>query len=318
MLSPTAPPLSASPRPTRAPARARPWHADPLLSALPLTLVAVGVTLLDPRSLLAYGYFFALTLVTYRVLFGTVRAEAIWLYAGYAAAAVGLYLLQLWLLPEYIGFSGGNGIGSDDCRFWAQISSSSTREISSDCNLLIKHNKLAYSRFVLGAAPWNLYHPLNILFVNVWGAALLPVATREVTAHFTRSPVSARWAFWLSALCPFTLSNSLILVRDGWTATGLIVAVLMLLRRRYLLMAAAVAFVFFLRGGSGALIAGVVAGLSLVVIPNSSSDPFGKLVRRAAVVVLALVGVGAVGLVVLPPAHVEGGSGRPSSVRTSS
>ena len=304
------PSLPAAPsRSAHATAGPRSWYADLLLSLLPLTLVAIGVTLIDPRSLLAYGYFLAFTLVSYRVLIGPVRAEVVWLYAGYAAAAVGLYLIQLWALPEYIGFSGGNGVGTDDCRFWAQVTDVGTRELSADCNYLAKHDKLSYSQFIKGIAWWDLRHPLNILFVNVWGAALLPVAVREVTTHFSRSPVAAKWAFGFSAVCPFTLSNSLVLVRDGWTATAFIIAVLMLLRRRYLAMVAAVGLAFFLRGGSGALVAGALAGLALVAIPNSSRDPYGRLVRRGAVVVLGLVGVGVVGMAVLPQLMMKGVGG---------
>jgi hypothetical protein len=263
-----------------------------------LAAVAVVVAAVNAPSLLPYLYYTGLTALTYRLYVGRVRDEVFALYAGFAAAAVGLYLIQLVALPEYRGLSGGLGVGTDDCSFFFQVSEPGALALPEGCQRYSGKGLHRYTRALSVLSVFPVRHPLDALFANVWGAAMLPVFVRGVASWLSGSGRAARSAFLLAAICPFTLSNSLVLVRDGWTATLLIGALAFVVHKRYVWAAVCVAAAMYLRMGSGALALVVLVFVGYASSVVSARRPTSRLVRMAAGAALGGLILGAVTLAV--------------------
>ena len=74
----------------------------------------------------------------------------------------------------------------------------------------------------------------------------------------------ARGAFFLIAICPFTLSNSLILIRDGWSAMLFVGALYFFYELKFVRMVTLTALLFYLRVASGLQLVMVLGIVSLV------------------------------------------------------
>ncbi len=276
------------------------------LAMLALMVQVAAISVINVVSVLCYLYFLLLTLMLYRLLIGKWSVEPLFLYAFYSFLVIGLYSLQYWTLPKYVGFSGPLGIGTDDLGYYLGAADSIPDELMSSSlsypyNLafLPRYDLLSYSRLIRFVTVLPIHHPFDVLFFNALGAVFVPVFTREVAFMLTGQRRVAQTAFGLVAVCPFVLSNSLILVRDGWTATLCIGAAYFLLKRRYLLMIALTALLFYLRVGSGLLSLTVLFSLALLQIVRSRAGAMEKF--------FFVCGIGVVGILValsiLPVAH---------------
>jgi hypothetical protein len=95
---------------------------------------------------------------------------------------------------------------------------------------------------------------LDLVFPNLILLTLIPFAVRDLACVLSDEK-TGRYAFILTAVCPFLLANGLILVRDAWVASFMALAPLLAIQRRYLWLAAIVAFSFYIRFGTGLLTA---------------------------------------------------------------
>lgn len=197
-----------------------------------------------PSGVLGFLYFLLLTLFFYKLLLHRNILEPLLLYGLYTFLAISLYALQYWSVPEYIGFSGPRGIGTDDGFFFSQIATSIPYET-------YVANITPFSKLLHFVSLYPVTHPFDILFFTVMMTVFIPVFTREVALIITNQKKVAKLAFILVGICPFTLSNALILVRDGATVALFMGSLYFFLKRQYLTMGILASLLFYVRIASG-------------------------------------------------------------------
>lgn len=261
-----------------------------VLSILAIFVEVAVILVINAASVFNYLYYFLLTIIVYRLLVRKRGLEPLSLYAFYSLLIIGLYLLQYWCIPEYLGFSGTLGFGTDDSRYFWQIADSLPPNFPVPPYF---SPPLPYCMLVKFVTVLPIHHPLDALFFNALGAVFIPVFTREVAFMLTGQRRAAETAFKLVMWCPFILLNSLVLIREGWVTALSIGAIYFLLKKRYLSMLALTALTFYLRIGSGLLL--LVGLFSFIVL---------QVIRRRTSVAnkfLYVCGVAVIGVLVVLP-----------------
>lgn len=266
-----------------------------------LLFVTAIVSVQSTVALLLWG---TVAFLVHRFLFkGRGEFDGMAIFVFYSWAALILFLAQLWAYPEYCGFSGpGFGIGTDDSFFYSQVARGLPWDFPVRQAYLL--NIHPYSVFLRTAgAPLSLVfsstHPLDFLYFNTFGLSLLPLLTAGMATALFREVKTTRVAFWTVLLCPFIMSNGIILMRDGWVATMFAGALWCCLQRRWLIMLVFLAGALYLRLASGIMLVGSLLVLGPIYFSSSSEsgewyrpDGLLRLVFPVAVVGLVLtVGV---------------------------
>jgi hypothetical protein len=249
-----------------------------------LTAEMTFVASVNLESALAFVGYLSVTLLVYRYLVGELHLEAIGLYAFYAFLTILIYEVQIAEAPSYLGFSGGRGFGTDDSYFFSLLA----ERVPYDMNLRQYYAGYdhPYTNFLNTAKFYKVHHLFDIIWINLVPAVLLPVLTRALAYSLTDNENVARGAFFLMAICPFTLSNSLILIRDGWSAMLFVGAVYYFYELKLGRMAILAALLFYLRVASGLQLVMVLGIVSLVFYFRADR----KWVRRSILGGLALTG----------------------------
>ena len=222
-----------------------------------LLFVTAIISVQSTVALLLWG---TAAFLVHRFLFrGQEEFDGLAVFVFYSWAALILYLAQLWTYPEYYGFSGGLGIGTDDSFFFSQAARGLPYDFPVRPGYFL--NLHQYSVFLrVAGTPLSLVfsrtHPLDFLYFNTFGISLLPLLTAGIASAFFRDARTTRVAFWTVLLCPFIMANGVILLRDGWVAAMFAGAVWSFLQRRWLVMFVFLAGVLYLRLPSGIMLAG--------------------------------------------------------------
>jgi len=260
-----------------------------MLAMLALLTNVVLIGIVNFSSILGYLYFLLLTLILYKWLVGKTDLEPVSLYALYSFLVIALYLLQSWAYPDFMGFSGS----TDDARYYVHVADSlpSNFPVTMATSGRVRNYELLM-RFI---SWYPVTHPFDILFFNVLPLVLIPPFTRRVAVILTRREDVGKMAYKLVMLCPFLLSNSLVLVRDGWTAMTCIGAIWFFLRTKYVRMGFLIALSFYFRIGSGLLLTFVLLFLVLLRFIQKRG------INRKLLYVIALLTVVGITLLVLYP-----------------
>jgi hypothetical protein len=272
------------------------WERASRYWSLPVMAVSGAlVTLINVTSLIPFFYFLLLAIVVYGIAFRRFSAEVIMLYGVYSLLSIGIFLIQHWTLPEFYGFSGGVGIGTDDCRFYQQAAANPPNFPSHCYQIAPGHS---YSVFIRALSPLGIYHPLDVIWVNVVGSMLTPLFVREAAKGIFNNTEIAFASFLFASICPFLLSNSIILIRDGWTATLLIGGIYFLLEKRYVILLVTVVLLFYLRVASGAMALGALVFVAWLMYREARVHKFLRPLLLGTVVgVIALVALYAVPII---------------------
>jgi hypothetical protein len=244
------------------------------------------VAAINLESALAFVGYLGVTSAVYRVLMGELRLEAIGLYAFYAFLTLVIYEVQFAEAPMYLGFSGKPGaFGTDDTYFFSLVA----ERVPYDMNLRPYYAEYdhPYATFLDVISFYDVYHLIDIIWANLIPMVLLPVLTRALAHSLTDNENVARGAFFLMAICPFTLSNSLILIRDGWTAMLFVGAVYFFYELKLGRMVILAGLLFYLRVASGLQLVMVLGIVSLVFYFRAER----RWVRRSILGGLMLTGV---------------------------
>ena len=206
-------------------------------------------------SLLFYSFLFAV--VWKFVLKWSNLPRGLGVFFFYALLALCLYEWQLLVLPDYFGFSGGLGVGTDDSYFYSLAApvlpeGFPVREVY----WLRFHNYSDVLKIFSGLfyALYSNLHPLDLIFFNVLGLSLVPFFSEKVALIATNDSRAAKFTFWTTLICPFLIVNGLILVRDGWVAMFYIGAFYSLMTRHYLLLGCMLLGAFDFRMESGLML----------------------------------------------------------------
>lgn len=256
-----------------------------------LTAEMAFVASINLESALAFAGYLVATIVVYRLLLGEIRLEAIGLYAFYAFLTLVIYEVQLAEAPMYLGFSGKEGaFGTDDTYFFSLLAERVPYEM--DLRIYYAEYDHTYTTFLDFVSFYDVHHLMDIIWVNLLPMVLLPVLTRALAFSLTGNQNVARGAFLLMAICPFTLSNGLILIRDGWSAMLFVGAIYFFYELRLGRMAVLTALLFYLRVASGLQLVMVLGILSLVFYVRAERTWVRRSILGGLVLTGAVVGYG--------------------------
>jgi len=217
-----------------------------------IAIGAAAVTLAtSPHSIISLSLYFAMFLAALRLIDRRMdMTAAVGVFSYYALATLMLYWTQRWALPKYYGFSGGLGVGTDDSFFFSMGSPALPEDFPIRAKYFLSTHPYGLLLRLFGGPMYRLYgtvHPLDLLFLNTAGLALMPFLTFKATRAITNDEKAARIAFVLSLLCPFTMANGVILIRDGFMSTFFVGALYGLVSRRFVLMSLMLLGAAFLR-----------------------------------------------------------------------
>jgi len=221
-----------------------------------LLIAAINIS-----SLIPYFYFLLISIAIVETIYPLPLRRVLADYGLFAFLMLALYLFQYWASPQFIGLSGGFGIGTDDTRYFYYIADSYPEgfQYSHDVSQM-----RAYEHILKFIAIFPINHPLDILFINIIPLILIAPFTQEIAYRFTGDEGVARLSAKLIRFCPFLLSNSLILIRDGWTTMAFVGGLCFLTRANYFKCGAMLAVLFVLRVGSALLLISAM----LILIPR--------------------------------------------------
>jgi hypothetical protein len=164
-------------------------------------------------------------------------------YFSYCIGTIIIYFIHISVLPNFYGFSGPLGIGTDDLNFFQEISSI---HVNQPNNYIFYKEAHSFALFIDFIYPFPISHPLNVLFINLLGVSFIPYLTYKISWQIFKEEHISNNAFLLVSICPFILANGLIFVRDAWTVTLFLACVYHLLKSnsiKFLLFFALLAYI---------------------------------------------------------------------------
>ncbi len=234
--------------------------------------VSVALLIFSPESLFFFIASLFIVLVFGKLFRFSPLSDVATVFLGYSAGAVLLFLLQLYLLPAFHGMSGPEGgYGTDDGYYFSLASPILPHDFPTRPGFYQMSSPYAaifapISQFAYAA--FGKINVLDLVMPNLIFLTIIPFATRDL-ANQLSDRATAQRAFWLCAFGPFLLANGLILVRDAWVASFLVLASLLALQRRYWMTLFVVALALYVRIGTGLLtIFGAAVFIALHVEPH--------------------------------------------------
>ena len=219
---------------------------------LPIVCI-VAILLADRTSLLSYGYILILALLSSRLLCKGETKDLLFVYHFLLLFAITFYVIFKNQFPLYLGMTGPEGgIGTDDCRFYAQIVDGNVPYPVQVSLIDIK----PYSLFLTYFYPFKVFTPLNIVTSSLIFTAYLPIYVRRLAALLTNDKVVGYYAFWYSLLCPFTIYFGCIIMRDLFTATLVVAGLCYFLEKKYWALLVCIIAIVWVRFGTFAFLAG--------------------------------------------------------------
>jgi hypothetical protein len=171
----------------------------------------------------------------------------------YVFLAILIFLIQKYAIPDWYGFSGDyGGVGTDDSRFYGGVTTNiASIPYGARSYLGMEHNFVTFLKFIY---PFQINHPLSIIIPNLLGICFIPHFTYKASFSLTKDTRVSEMAFKLVLICPFILSNGLILMRDGWSAFFFILGLYHFLEGNFIKYIIALFFLVSIRLGSGLLL----------------------------------------------------------------
>lgn len=180
------------------------------------------------------------------------------IYSVYVCVAILIFQAQYLTIPSYYGFSGPEGgIGTDDTYYYTLAAPNLPAEFPTRPNYHLMYHPFGNTLSVFANLIYYItdqLHPLDLIILNAAILALLPIATYKTAYAITQDRRIASTAGVLTLVCPFIISNGLILVRDGWTAVLSMVALFNLVKKRYVPLAFVTVLLAYIRLSSALLL----------------------------------------------------------------
>ena len=205
----------------------------------------------------------------YRLTVGKNWIEPLALYLFYSGLIIATYYIQYAAFPEFYGFTPADIAGTDDSYFYSLVADYLPSDFPVRSDYYLRDH--TYAILIRTVTPFAIRHPLDVLFFNAVGAAFIPIYSRMLALEVTRDRRVAKLAFWLVLFCPFLMTYSLVLVRDGWTAALFAGAIVFFLRRKFGWFVLLSGVLFFLRIASGLQLMMVVGLLGLLIFRRTQS-----------------------------------------------
>ena len=164
--------------------------------------------------ILSGGYAFIILGIIQKVFFGKIYKAPFLTFIIYTILAICYYWLNITIVPEYKGFTGGLHIGTDDCSFFAQIVDVRFSLPMTCDDLLEYHN---YSWFMDSIYPFTVRTPLPIIVFNCVGISCIPLLGKVIYNKYFPEANNDHIIYSIFFFSPMILMNGLILIRDGWS-----------------------------------------------------------------------------------------------------
>lgn len=168
-----------------------------------------------------------------------------------------LYCLQYFLIDNYFGFSGGEGFGTDDCRFFYLIKDS-VFSLPGHCKALWWHPFADFLKFIY---PFNIHHPLQIIFFSALPNTFLIIYSKSLSLQLFNDRAVANTCALLVMICPFLLTNGLILMRDNLASLFFVAGIYYFLDKKIIALIICFTLLSYIRLGSGVLLLIIVVTL---------------------------------------------------------
>ena len=212
--------------------------------------LAIAVILrVDPTSLFSYGYTLLFFFLFHLLIREKQELNRNFIYFHYyLAVSIALFCYFRYHIPEYLGMTGPEGgIGTDDCRFYAQLTQGKGILYSIQTSLTRLHPFTLYLKFLY---PFELHTPLNIVIFNLTGICFLPYYTRKLLFEVFNDQKLADRAAFLTLLCPFITYYGCILMRDSLVTSLVIAGMFYYIRGNNIVAIAVSSLLIFIRFGS--------------------------------------------------------------------
>ena len=215
-----------------------------------LPLFAIVLILrVDPTSLFSYTYTLLVFFLFHRLIREKDELMRNFMYFHYyLAVAIALFCIFRYQIPEYLGMTGPEGgIGTDDCRFYAQLKHGNGIFYPIRISMVRMHS---FTKYLLVVYPFELHTPLNIVIFNLTGICFLPYYVRKLTYEIFNDQKLADKAALFTFLCPFTTYYGCILMRDTMVATLVVAGIYYYMRRNKIALVAVSLLLMYIRFGS--------------------------------------------------------------------
>lgn len=205
------------------------------------------ILLFDPSSIFSFLYTLGVFSLFNKLFFSNSSLNYKSFYY-YISISILLYISHRFIIPEYIGLTGPeNGVGTDDCRYYAQLVGGNT-PFNND---YFKLSDFPFTFFLRFIYPFEIHSPLNIILVNTLGIIFIPYYIMSLTKiMFNINDNIANKAANLFLICPFTTYYGCIIMRDMWTVLFIVAGLYYFLTRKYLIVFLLFLLLAFIRFGS--------------------------------------------------------------------
>jgi hypothetical protein len=204
------------------------------------------VCFIEPHLIISLNIYLLFSFLIYRIIFKNYSVKIFEIYSCYALFAILLYLLQYYVSGTG-GFADipGGGVADDKYYYFQSI----------DIYLTNAKNVHPFVLFLKTQKNIFLFwlknpHLLDMIFFNLLGIVFIPQSVYEISILLFKDKEIAKKAYVLTFLCPYLVSNGIILMRDVWVAELLSLFIFSILQNKYSNAVVYAALMGFLRLGS--------------------------------------------------------------------
>lgn len=173
----------------------------------------------------------------------------------YTSLSTLLYSLHLYTLPNWFGLTGPyGGIGTDDSRYFAAITDNLTF-VPLGARDYVNWDHW-FSNFINIIYPFPIKSPLQLQLFNLLGTVFIPYLSIKISKRLNPDISHERLIvlYVIVLLCPFLNSNSLIIMRESWVISAILLGYYSYLTKKTSLLIIAIIFATYLRPASLAIL----------------------------------------------------------------
>ena len=226
--------------------------------------------LVDRTSIFSYFYSLSILFLLNIIVNNKTPRFTFLCYHYYLLFAVGVYFLNKYQLPTFIGTTGPMGIGTDDYTFYGQIVDG---YVPYELEVPAEY-KYPFSIFLKLLYPFTISTPLNVALFNTIFVSYLPYYTGQLAEYLFNDKRVAKYSKIFILLCPMTTLYGVIIIRDLLVTTLVIAAIFYFLQKKIIHVIACVSLVFFIRFGSVSFIA---SSFLVILISRTTKSASGRI-----------------------------------------
>ncbi|MDP3655584.1 MAG: hypothetical protein Q8R45_01280 [Brevundimonas sp.] len=225
----------------------------PIINVAAVLVTLVTAYLVNPYSIVMYGYYMLLWCAFIYVLHRPQMKDFLTAFLINSAAIGIFYVVQTHFYPESFGTTSPLGSWTDDSFFFSLVADSVPPglELRRDYFLYT----MTFSSIVDALTVLPIHHPMDVIFFQSGVAALLATFTKRFAFQMSGDHRIARVAYILCIVCPFLMMNGgVVFIRDTFVAALMIYSLACLFDRRYILAGSALLLQLVIRPGTGLIL----------------------------------------------------------------